>query len=115
MNWLLKVVMYASVIHGAHLLVEGFHYSDVLAPTLIVLFLATVGHFADQWILPRLGNPLSSVAGASFITGTVWGGQFLFPGSFVPIPAAVVIGMTLGVVEYRMHRDILKHRQNPSP
>jgi hypothetical protein len=107
-NGLLKVVMYAAIIHGAHLLVPDFSYSTLWAPVSIVLFLAMVGTIADRWILPRFGNPLSSLAGAIFIAATVWGAQWLFPGSSVPLPVAAWIGIVLGVVEYRMHLDILK-------
>lgn len=108
MNWFLKVIMYLALIHSLQLLLEEFHYSNALAPVLIALFLATVGHIADQWVLPRLGNPLSSILGSLFIAGTVWGAQFFFSGSTVPLPVAAVIGMVLGVVEARMHQDILR-------
>ncbi|MFC4077587.1 DUF2512 family protein [Salinithrix halophila] len=108
MNWLLKVVIYATVLHAAHLLIGGIRYSQMLAPMGIVLFLATVGHFADQWVLPRLGNLKSSLSGGVFMAGVIWGGQFLFPGSVVRIWTALLLGGVLGAIEYRMHKDILK-------
>ncbi|PTX60829.1 uncharacterized protein DUF2512 [Melghirimyces profundicolus] len=110
MNFFLKIVIYAAVIHGVHLLVDGLHYSTLLAPVGLVFLFATVGHVADQWILPRWGNLLSTIAGSSFMVTVIWGAQFLFPGSLVRFPVALVTGAVLGAVEYRMHMDILKAR-----
>ncbi|EGK11051.1 hypothetical protein HMPREF9374_2120 [Desmospora sp. 8437] len=111
MNFLLKVVIYMTVLHGIHLLLDGLDYSTILAPVGVVLFLATVGHFADRWVLPLLGNPLSTLAGGSFMVAVIWGSQFLFPGSHVRFPVALLAGVVLGGVEYRMHRDILGRKE----
>lgn len=111
MNFLLKVVIYGTVLHGIHLLVDGLNYSTILAPVGIIFFLATVGYFADQWVLPLLGNLLASLSGGLFMVGVIWGAQFLFPGSKVYFPVALLAGIVLGAVEYRMHQDILGKRE----
>ncbi|WP_141201718.1 DUF2512 family protein [Paludifilum halophilum] len=115
MNWFLKVVIYTSVLHSTHGVMEDdFRYSTILAPSFIVLFLATVGHFADQWVLPRWGNPVSSICGGSFIAGVLWVTQFFFPGSEVQWWGALFIGGILGAVEYRMHKDLLHAKSDGS-
>ncbi|PTM56523.1 DUF2512 family protein [Desmospora activa] len=115
MNWLLKIIMYTVLIHSLQWLLPEFHYSHWTATVVVALFLATVGHFADQWVLPRLGNPISSIMGGLFIIGTVWAAQFLYPGSTVPLSVAAVIGIVLGVVEARMHQEILRNRKERLP
>lgn len=111
MNFLLKVVIYGTVLHGVHLLGDGLNYSTIWAPVGIILFLATVGHFADQWVLPLLGNPLASISGGFFMVAVIWGTQFLFPGSDVYFSVALLAGTVLGAVEYRMHLDILGKKE----
>ncbi|SMO77990.1 DUF2512 family protein [Melghirimyces algeriensis] len=107
MNFLLKVAMYTTVFQGAYLLLGGLNYSTWLVSAGVILFLATVGHFADQWILPRWGNILSTISGGLFMIAVIWGVQFVFPGSEVYFSVAVVIGVVLGIVEYQMHQELL--------
>lgn len=107
MNWFLKIMMYAAVLYGVNSVLGGIHYSTIEAFMAVVIFLATVGHFADQWVLHRLGNVKSVLSGSVFMVLVVWGSQFLFPGSTVMLWAALVTGLILGVVEYFMHKEIL--------
>ncbi len=113
MNFLLKMVIYMTVLHGVHLLLDGMDYSTALAPVGVAFFLAAVGHFADRWVLPLLGNLLSTLAGGSFMVAVIWSSQFLFPGSHVRFPVALLAGAVLGGVEYRMHLDILGRKETP--
>ncbi|MDA8351621.1 MAG: DUF2512 family protein [Firmicutes bacterium] len=108
MNFLLKLVIYSTVIHGVHLLVGGLNYTTMLAPMGLVLLFAVTGHFADRWILPKWGNFPATAAGTAYMIAWLWATQFLFPGSEVRFPVAFVTGLVLGIVEFRMHVDLLR-------
>ncbi|SDW75981.1 Protein of unknown function [Marininema mesophilum] len=110
MNWLLKIVMYSTVIFAITKLTGTLSYYSVWVPAVIVLFFATVGHYADEWILPRLGNIRSALLGGLFMAVVTYGAQAILPGFVVSGWGALMVGVFLGIVEYRMHIDLLKYR-----
>ncbi len=73
----------------------------------IVLFLSTVGYFADLWVLPRLGQVLSLLMGSVFILSTLWFAQFIAPFTEVRLPAVFLASLLMGSVEYGIHNWII--------
>lgn len=108
MNGLLKFILYSAILYAVDFLSAEFHYEPRWALVPVALFLAVTGHFADRWVLPRLGDPLAVLLGGGFMVFTVWGASFLFPGSKVTPDAALLAGVLLGIAEYGMHRVILR-------
>jgi hypothetical protein len=111
MNGLLKFVIYAAILESAPHLLPGAHYQYAVVPFILALFFAIVGHFADRWILPRLGNGPSTVAGTVFMTTFMIVGSIELPYWRISPASAVVIGMIMGAVEWVMHRYILLYQQ----
>lgn len=107
MNGLLKFLLYSAILYAVDLLSPEFNYEPRWLPALVGLFLAIVGHFADRWVLPRLGDPLAVLLGGGFMVVTLWGAAFAFPGSEVTPDAAMLAGVLLGITEYGMHRFVL--------
>jgi hypothetical protein len=110
MNGLLKFIIYAAILESASYLTPDVHYQHMIVPFILALFFAVVGHFADRWILPRLGNGPSTVAGTVFMLSVMIVGSIELPYWWISLRSAVVIGMVMGAVEWVMHRFILRYR-----
>ncbi|SFS31135.1 DUF2512 family protein [Marininema halotolerans] len=110
MNWLLKTIMYGTVLFAISVFTDSISYRSIWSPAVIVLFFATVGHYADEWVLPRLGNFPSAVLGGCFMIGVIYIAQWILPGWTISVGGALLVGVLLGIVEYRMHMDLLKYR-----
>lgn len=106
MNWLLKIVLYGGIIQTVHFFMGGLQYPPFPFIT-IVLFLSTVGYFADLWVLPRLGNGLSLLMGSLFILSTLWFVKYIVPLGKVRLPAVLLASILMGTVEYGIHRWII--------
>jgi hypothetical protein len=107
MNGILKFIIYAAILESAPYLLSDVHYQHAIVPFILALFFAVIGHFADRWILPRLGNGPSTVAGTVFMLTVMVVGSIELPYWWISLGSAVVISMVMGTVEWVMHRYIL--------
>ncbi|MDN4594283.1 DUF2512 family protein [Polycladomyces subterraneus] len=110
MNGLLKFIIYATILDSAPHLLPDVHYQHTMIPFILALFFAVVGHFADRWILPWLGNGPSTVAGTVFMLSVMVVGSIELSYWWISLGSAVIIGMVMGAVEWVMHRYILRYR-----
>ncbi|MBN2910347.1 DUF2512 family protein [Polycladomyces sp. WAk] len=110
MNGFIKFIIYAAILESALYLLPGVHYQHAAVPFILALFFAVVGHFADRWILPRLGNGPSTVAGTIFMMTVIIVGSIELPYWWISLSSAVIIGLIMGAVEWVMHRYILRYR-----
>ncbi|GGE03566.1 hypothetical protein GCM10011571_00530 [Marinithermofilum abyssi] len=110
MNGALKWIMYWTVLNCLSVVTGGLTFSSPWVPAGVAAFWAVVGHLADQWIVPRWGNLLATLAGASFMAVTLWTIPWWVAGTEVRWWAVLLTVLILGTVELVMHRYILRYR-----
>ena len=111
-NFVYKCILFPSVIYGASLVLPSYLlFSSWVAIAVLSGVYVLIGVFADETILPLLGISTATMQGTLFMTGFTWLFPYLYPGNDVKMGGAVLIGVTLGCVEFAMHLWIRKQQE----
>lgn len=107
-NFLFKVLYFPLILFSfPKLFPVGVVYSSWMVPLLLSLFFIGIGLVADEIVLPRFGLVSSTLQGAAFMIVVIWFVQFLFVGTAISVPGAILMGLSIGIGEFFMHTRIL--------
>lgn len=110
-NFLYKLILFPALIYSFSKWVPQLISFPSLQPVILLswLFIA-IGLVADETILPWLGNLPATSQGFLFMSAAIWASSFFYPGAYVAVSGALLLGLALGAAEYVMHGWILKQR-----
>lgn len=116
MNLVLKLVWFSVTLILADLYLESLDYSSIYQPIIVSIVLAIVGVFMERSMLSDHTFWRSLIADYITAVVIVYASGFFLPNAAINIYGAMYGSAFLGLMEYIMHRWLLRtDRINQSP